>query len=83
MRITTLAVLTALVAIGGHFAQRPGDVPGAVKVTVGVTAYSFGLLLLAQADEGLALAFAVLVLITVLMYYGVAINKRLGFLGGK
>lgn len=82
MKITTLAVLTALIAIGGTFAQRPGDTPRAVKVTVGVTAYSFGLLILAQVDESLAFGFAVLVLITVLMYYGVAINKRLGFLKG-
>jgi hypothetical protein len=83
VRLTTLAALTAVIAIGGHFAQKPGDRAGAIKVTVGVTAYTFGLLIFGQIDDTLAMAFAVLVLITVLMYYGVAINKRLSFLGAK
>lgn len=80
MAPTTLAALTALIAIGGHFAAKPGDISGAIRVTVGVAAYSFGLLIFANIDNDLAVAFGWLVLIAVLLVYGVAINKRLKFL---
>ncbi len=82
MRYQTLAVVTVILAIGGHFAQHPGDMPGVVKVVVGGTAYAIGLAIIGMVDEGLAMGFAVLVLITALMFYGPALSKKLGFLGG-
>lgn len=80
----TVLTLTFVVGIAGVFAKHPGDVSAAVRMAVALGAYTFGALLILQANEQLGQGLALLVLVALLLYYGQAIGSKLHFLeGGK
>lgn len=85
METLTIVGLTGIVAIGGSFAKhvgKPDTTQKAIKVTVGIAAYTFAMLIFDEAAPKLAKPFAILFLITVLFYYTPAISKQLkGLLG--
>lgn len=79
----TVLTLTFVVGIAGVFAKHPGDVSAAIRMAVALGAYTFGALLILQANQQIGQGLSLLVLVALLLYYGDAISKNLKFLGGK
>lgn len=78
----TFIALTVIVGIAGTFAKNPGDVQKAIRVTIALAAYTFGALVINEANEELGQIFAALVLTSILLWYGDSIAKKFKFLAG-
>jgi hypothetical protein len=75
MDTTTSAVASGIIVTAGLWAEGKGF---SVKVALGAGFLAIGLSILSGINEGLARGFALLVLISVLLRYGVAIAKKTG-----
>jgi len=79
LAIEVTLVSTAAVAIGGAALSKPkrGEtkIERLTKVTIGVAAYSFGLLIIDQRSPQVAQPMAALVLIALVLRYSAAITS--------
>jgi hypothetical protein len=75
MDTTTSAVASGIIVTAGLWAEGK---PFSVKVALGAGFLAIGLAILSGINDQLARGFALLVLISVLLRYGVAISKKTG-----
>lgn len=75
MDTTTSAVAAGLIVVAGRWSQGKGlD----AKALLGAGFLAIGLTILASINEPLARGFALLVLVSVLLTYGISIFKKAG-----